>query len=189
MSIFIKGVKVRAEEVEKNQEVTFSELTKLGQERLFLEHKELFLLDALKSQYEDVINLAKKFKNEYSSDHINKAIRMFIKSGAYEPEFILEFLEVPNFEIEESLLKMLAKSEYWKLRVWVAQYPKTSFEILKNMFLGEARHMVKSDVSIVFDEIIKNQNFEIDEEIKQLINLFSDKYEKDKIVKRIEKLK
>lgn len=53
--ITVKGVEVRADEV--NVETEYQFLTEEGQKRVFLENKEEFLLDALNSDYPAVRRL------------------------------------------------------------------------------------------------------------------------------------
>lgn len=187
--ITVKGVEVRSKEIDL--EVSFQDLTPEGQKRIFLENKEKFLIAALNSRYSSLTDLVKEVKNECSSFALNKAIEHLLDTRRFGfDDLILEFLSVPSLELSEKNRKKLAYSEYWRLKLWVAKDEKTPLTVLKTreMFFRAAQNIVYEYSSEMFDAIVTNPNFDVDEEIEQTIQGFSSKGAK-KIKARIAELK
>lgn len=177
MSIIVKNVDTRIEvdieEVDKDLSVKFYELTEEGQKRVFEENKDIFFFDALKSSYMSIRNYAIELKEECSSETLNEAIKNLIRFKVSDKiTLIIELLNTERLEIDEELEKMLAHSDYWRLRLWVAEDKNTSLSILKEMFWRAAHDLIIHNSSTEIDAIITNPNFELDEEVKQIINRF-----------------
>lgn len=164
MSIFINGLKVRSSELNEDFEVQFKDLNEKGQRRLFTENKTLFLYDALTSEYESIQALPLQFKDEYSSETLNSIIKKVLSKMllSKECDLILEFLNIPGFELDEDLRKDLSFSQFYPIKCWVAKSEKTSTEILKSMFLHDVCYSVWSNWYVLLDLIISNPNFRFD---------------------------
>lgn len=188
MAITVKGVEVRPEEV--NLELDFRDLTAEGQKRFFLERKEMFILEALKSRYSSVVEAVGEARNECSSYALNIAIEYVLRRGLYGGvDLVLQFLSVPGFELNEANRKKLACSEYWKLRLWVAKDEKTPLKILKKKkMLFNAIRDFEAGSSLLFDAIVENSNFEVDEQVKRILEPFSSETV-EKVIARIKELK
>ena len=174
MGITVKGVNVRTEELKTKFKVSFADLTAEGQRRVFLEQKDEFLYEALTSRYGSVKKVAKKNKGKCSSKTINKVLKHLLSESdrRLKLDLILDILSTPNFEIEQEVVKKLSNSNYSKLRLGVAKDSNTPLQILKDMFSDEAFAIVGYGYSEVFDAIITNPRFELDEEINQKIQAF-----------------
>ena len=165
MAITVKGVEVRTKEVRTNVRVEFDDLTEEGQKRIFLENKEEFIVEALKSRYGSVVELVWEVKDECSSVALNAAIAECIKKGASE-ERILDLLNVPGFELDKKLRKILAISvRSLPIQIWVAKDEKTSFKLLRKMFYNATVKLVRDNDPQLFDAIVTNPNFKSDEEV------------------------
>lgn len=178
MSIIVKGadtrIEVDGEEVDKDLSVKFYELTEEGQKRVFKENKDIFFFDALKSSYMSVRNYARSLKEECSSETLNEAIKnLIIFKVSDKITLIIELLNTERLEIDEELRKTLANSDYWKLRLWVAEDKNTSLSILKEMLPDAIKRFFWRNSSTNIDAIITNSNFELDEEVKQILEKFS----------------
>ena len=176
----VNGVEVRIQEVKVDFEVKFSELTEDGQKRVFLENKEDFIVEALKSNYPAVQELVWQVKNGCSSVALNKAIEECIRRGA-SVNRILDLLEVPGLELEEELREILSCFVDDSIKLWVAKDPRTPFELLKSdqMFSLAVSEMVHDRGTELFDRIVANPNFKENEDIDRLIKEFSSNQEKE----------
>ena len=94
--------------------------------------------------------------------------------------------------MDKSCIEFIAYAHFVdvEIKVLVAQNEKTSLQLLKSsgMFIVAASEFVNDNKSILFDAIVTNPNFEIDEEIEQTIRAFASKRAK-KIKARIEQLR
>lgn len=172
--ITVEGVDVRIEEVDKDLSVEFYKLTEEGQKRVFEENKDIFFFDALKSSYMSIRNYAIELKDECSSETLNEAIKNLIRFKVSDKiTLIIELLNTERLEIDEELEKMLAHSDYWRLRLWVAEDKNTSLAILKEMLPDAIKRFFWRNSSTDIDAIITNPNFKLDEEVKQIIEKFS----------------
>lgn len=188
MSITVQGIKVRVSEVSKDFKVKFETLTEAGQKRLFKENKDIFFFNALTSKYKNVRALALRQKNNCSSVALNNAIKLLEKEKkASSVNLIIELLNVPHLSLDDKLRKTLAYSNYYKLRLWVANDKNTSLQILKDMLWGAITLFIGHNWSIEMDSIITNPNFELDNEVKKIIKRFNPT-EVSKIESRIKEL-
>lgn len=178
--VTVKGVEVRAEEV--NVETEFCFLTEEGQKRVFLENKEKFLLEALNSDYFTVRRLL--FEPEViktcSAAVLNEAIKIYCVAKSSETMDIMALIDAVGSELSEANRELIALGDWlhgrWKkMRIRVATDPKTSFKILKmeTMFRFSALELIQSNDSQLFDAIVQNPNFEWDKEIEEQIEVFS----------------
>lgn len=191
MSVTVNGLEVRSNEIKPNISLEFSDLTQQGQIRLFAENKDVFLYDALISEYPDVHMLAINSKKEYSAVAVNNMISNIFKSGmtTVEANWILELINVPDFKLEEPLRKKFSKSRYWPLRVWVAKDKYTSTQLLERMFLIEARHFVREGSTIVLNAIIQSNNFKVGPILIRRMNKIFNKEEFNKIMRKVHNLR
>lgn len=174
MSITVEGINVRIKEVSKDFKVKFKDLTEAGQKRLFKENKDIFFFDALTSKYKSVRTLALIKKDNCSSVSLNKAIKLLEKEKrATNVNLIIELLNIPNLDLDDSLRKSLAHSDYWELRLWIANDKNTPLQILKEMLWSATKIFIGYDSSTEMDAIITNPNFELDEEVEQIIKRFN----------------
>lgn len=188
MSITVEGINVRIKEVSKDFKVKFESLTESGQKRLFKENKDIFFFDALTSKYVSVRRLALMQKNDCSSVSLNKAIKLLVKKkSAFNVDLIIQLLNIPNLDLDDELRKSLAHSDYWQLRLWIANDKNTPLQILKEMLWGATTIFVGYDSSTEMDVIITNPNFELDEEVEEIIKRFNPT-EFSKIESRIKEL-
>lgn len=190
--ITVKGVEVRAEEV--NIETEFRYLTEEGQKRLFLENKEAFLLDALHSDYSAVCRLLwePEVLKSCSPALLNEAIIPCLSDASKELEDVKILINTLGSELDEGCIEFIVYAPFalaeLEIKVLVAQNEKTSLKLLKEMFFLAALKFVSDNEPILFDAIVTNPNFEVDEEIEQTIRTFVSK-RAEKIKKRIEQLR
>lgn len=187
--VTVDGVEVRADEV--NVQTEFQFLTEEGQKRLFLENKELFLSDALNSNYPAVRRLLwePEVLESCSSDILNTAIAVWCMMGSEEGD-LMTLINAVDSKLSKKNIELIACVPWMdiKLRVRMLQNEKISSKLLKVMFVDVAEDFVQSGRCILFDAIVKNPNFKWDEEMEQKIENFSPKGRKI-IKERIEKLK
>ncbi len=188
--ITVKGVEVRAEEVSIETEFRF--LTEEGQKRLFLENKEAFLLDALHSGYSAVCRLLwePEVLKSCSPALLNEAIILCLSDASKELEDVKVLINTLGSELDEGCITFIAYAFFVEveLKVLAAKNEKTSLELLKKMFILAVSKFVDDNEPILFDAIVTNPNFEVDEEIEQTIRAFDSK-RAEKIKKRIEQLR
>lgn len=188
--ITVKGVEVRAEEVSIETEFRF--LTEEGQKRLFLENKEVFLLDALSSDYPAVCRLLwePEVLKSCSADLLNQAIGFCCM--ATEVGDVMTLINAVGSELSKNNMEFIACASWTdvELKVLVAKNGETSLQILKNgaMFIAAASKFVDGNDTRLFDAIVTNPNFEVDEEIEETIQAFASK-RAAKIRARIEQLR
>lgn len=186
--VTVKGVEVRPEEVVKEIQVNFDELTEKEQKRLFSEHPEEFVEDALRSSYLCMPWLVLKERKKLSEHALNKAIKVLLERRAYE-DIILKFLEVP-FELDEELKKRLAlRCQNDSIQLWLAKDEKASSEILEIIFICGAQWLVRNGKMQVFDSVVMNPNFNEIEEIEIKLKERFSPTDIEKIMARIEFLK
>ncbi len=193
MAIKVKGIAVRPEEVNKDFTINFEELTEEGQKRLFLENNEKFIVDAIESKYSSVFQLVKERMQQCSSETLNNAIQYYEKKSLREKvdeDMILEILMLPKLKLSEESRRSLASSVKVKWKLWIAKSDETSFDILKlrQMFYWSAICFEIDGDPRLFDAIVMNPNFRVDEYIEEEISLFKPDEQK-RIRSRIEELK
>lgn len=190
--ITVKGVEVRPEETDVETEFEF--LTEEGQKRVFLENKELFLLDALSSNYPAVSRLLwePKVLKSCSSDLLNQAIIPCCLDASKEVDDVKMLINTLGSKLDKGCIEFIVYAPFAlvevELKVLVAQNEKTSLKLLKEMFCLAALKFVDDNEPILFDAIVTNPNFELDEEIEQMTKVFTSK-KAEKIKTRIERLR
>lgn len=181
MSIKVKGISVRSNELSCDMEIPFHELTIDGQERMFLKHKDLFLCDALDSEHAYIFELACNNFTSCSSKALNEAIiSLYEPKPMYMPmhrsiyeniDLILKILNIPYLELDESIRKRFSMSSAWKLKLWVAKDKNTSHELLLDMFFPSAlRNLFWAQSFSLFDAIVNNSNFRKSKELQDIID-------------------
>lgn len=176
MSIKVKGIIARSDELSYDMEIPFSNLTVKGQERLFLENKDLFICEALKSKYDYIRDLVRTNFKSCSSEALNEAIK-FLLSGYTNCDLIMEILATSNLVLEDDVRISLSESDYWQLRQWVAYDTNTSLDLLYKMLIPAVQSVFWHHNFTILDALISNTNFEISESLKYIIDSI---YEKDK---------
>lgn len=131
-------------------DVSFEEFTEEKQKAVFLNHKDVFLFQALISPYLSIRNLARKHASECSPNTLHKAIHRLEVLG--EVRKALQLLNISS-EIDSELRNDLSYSIYWEIRLWVASNTGTPSELLINMLLRENTACIK-------EAIMKNPNFD-----------------------------
>lgn len=168
MSITVKGIKVRSNDLKKEITANFNDLKEFAQKRMLRENVDLFFTDALLSEYPSVKELAMELMEECSSKTLNNVIRRELKDSCngcgferYNDDLVLKILNCEKLQLDEVLRKQLSKTEIWRIRNWVVQDKGTSNAILNDMFLSEARFFARYNSAVVFDSIVLNPNFEM----------------------------
>lgn len=109
-----------------------------------------------------------------------------------EVEDVIKLINAVGSELSKNNMEFIACAHWTdvELKVLVAKNEKTTLQILKNgaMFINAASKFVVNNDTRLFDAIVTNPNFEIDEEIEQIIKAFASK-RAEKIRVRIEKLR
>ena len=178
MSVKVKGIPIRNEELSYDVEVPFSNLTAKGQERMFLDDKDVFICEAFASRYNTVRQLARNNMADCSSSTLNEAIKFLLKGcRSNDVDLILEILDIPNFILEDSIRVSLSRSYYWPLRQWVANDSNTSLELLYEMLMPAVRSVFWHHDFIILNALVSNTNFKMSEPLKYVIDSI---YEKDK---------
>lgn len=165
MSIFVKGIKVRGDELKYDLKVDFIDLTESGQHRLFKKNKNLFLYDALTSQFPKIRELPFEFKNAYSAETLNEVLDKLIPKIPTQTcrnlETVLKLLKLPNLKLSEELKERMSQSIEYPLLFWIAKSYDISFNILKKMFFYECSNFLCYNYSELLDTIILNPNFSL----------------------------
>lgn len=195
MSITVRGIKIRSNDVKGEMKTSFNSLKEFAQKRLLKEHLDLFFADALASKYPNVRKLAMELKEDCSSETLNKIIRAELKDTSasgfehYDYDLVFEILNCKQLKLDEDLRERLSVTEIWKIRKWVAQDINTSNKMLNDMIFRESRDFIFRHSVVVFDSIVLNPNFKMIEKTKRrLIDMFTvDSY--DIVMERVEKIK
>lgn len=140
----------RNEKMMEHLDVSFEELAEEKQEAVFLNHKDVFLFQALTSSYVSIRSLARKHASECSSETLHTTIHRLEVLG--EVKKVLDLLDI-SAEVDSKLRTALSHSIYWEIRLWVANSTSTPAEVLSNMFLHENTACIK-------EAITKNPNFD-----------------------------
>lgn len=178
MSIKVKGVPIRNEELSYDMEIPFSSLTFEGQKRMFLDNKNLFIFEAFTSKYDIVRQLARANISECSSISLNKALKNLL-SEAGNCNLILEILNIPNFILENDVRITLSTSDYWPLRQWVANDINTPLSLLYDMLIPAVQSVFWHQDFTILNALVGNANFEMSEPLKYIINSIYEKDEKN----------
>lgn len=161
MKIKINGVEVRNELLGEEVEMKFENLTPEVQEKVFLDNKEAYLVDALISKHQTVNSLAIQNMKELSNPVLNQAVKVLIE-GPFDykkVDILLAILSIENLKLSYDLREKLAFCPYWSIKKWVAQNKETPGYILRQMFIKE-----KNDMELL-NLIIKNTRFKLDKEL------------------------
>lgn len=184
MSVKVKGISIRNEELSYDVEIPFSNLTVKGQERMFLDNKDIFICEAFASKYDTVRKLAYDNMSDCSSESLNKVIsslcnideNMDFHDICENMDLIIEILYMPNFVLEDEVREKLIDSNYLEVILSIAFLPTTPYEtlcdILINFALKEAFWNYHS--LTMFYAVIHNPNFKITVEIEEVISKFYD---------------
>lgn len=188
--VTVNGIEVRNNEIEADICVSFSDLTQEAQLRLFCENKDTFLYEALTSEHADVHIMAINSVKECSAQAVNDTIAHILENPItiWETEWILKLINVPNFQLEESLRKKLIKLNYWPLKIWVAKDKFTSEQLLSRMFLIECVNFIKDNSSLVLHAVIQNKKFKITDPLRQKMKLIFTEEECRKIMMKVRQL-
>lgn len=175
MSVKVKGIPIRNEELSYDVEIPFSNLTVKGQERMFLDNKDIFICEAFYSKYDTVRKLAYDNMSDCSSESLNKVISSLCNINE-NMDLIIEILYMPNFVLEDEVREKLIDSNYLEVILSIAFLPTTPYEtlcdILINFALKEAFWNYHS--LTMFYAVIHNPNFKITVEIEEVISKFYD---------------
>lgn len=175
MSVKVKGIPIRNEELSYDVEIPFSNLTVKGQERMFLDNKDIFICEAFSSKYDTVRKLAYDNMSDCSSESLNKVISSLCNINE-NMDLIIEILYMPNFVLEDEVREKLIDSNYLEVILSIAFLPTTPYEtlcdILINFALKEAFWNYHS--LTMFYAVIHNPNFKITVEIEEVISKFYD---------------
>jgi len=175
MSILVNGFEVRADELNYNFIVNFEDLNESGQRRLFEKDKNLFLYDALTSQYPDIRELPFESKTGFSSETLNEVLSKFIPQiptlDFQNIDIILKLLDFPDFKLNEKLRDRMTMSTDYRFLFWVAKSKDTSFNILKKMFFYECKNFICYGYSELLDIIILNPNFNLSYSLDREVEL------------------
>ncbi len=193
MAIKVKDVEVRPEEVDEDFIINFEELTEEGQKRLFRENNEKFIVDAIQSKYFSILQLVEESMQQCSSKTLNSVILYWLekyKRKKVNEDMVLKILMLPNLKLSEKNRRGLATSMSLKWRLWVAKNEETSLDVLKlrQMFYWGTCYFALDGYPKLFDAIVVNPNFRVDEYIEEEISLFKPDEQK-RIRSRIEELK
>lgn len=194
MSITVKGVKVRSEDLKNSLVVTFNDLTKAAQERLLKKYTDKFFINALLSDYPSIKKIAKSLKDNCSSKTINDAIRTLLMKDNnpyyenYDSDLILELLNAKQLKLSNVLREKFSKTKFWKIRKWVAGNEDTTNDLLNQMLLFEAEQWINYQVNEVFIVIPQNPKFELLDKTKEILQSRFSKMDYYKIMAEIENL-
>lgn len=179
MSIKVKGIPIQNEELSYDKEIPFSYLTAKGQERMFLDNKELFICEAFDSKYATVRQLARENMSDCSSVTLNEVLKfLFIGRTVVNCDLILEILAIPNLVLDDSIRVSLSTSDYWPLRQWVAHDANTPLDLLYEMLIPAVNSVFWYSDFIILDALVSNTNFEMSEPLKYVIDSIYEKAEK-----------
>lgn len=148
---------------------------------LFVIFDKLHIFDALNSQYSTVRRLLwePEVLKDCSSKLLNQAVIQCLKGAPVGN--IMDILNVPGFELEESIREILSCYGNLHLKIWVAEDAKTALHILKSdrMFMTAGKELVQSGNCLLFDAIVQNPNFKWDEEVEESMKYFSPEGKKE----------
>lgn len=167
MSIFLKGKEVRENELNKQIEVSFHDLNENGQKRMFEENKDLFVEDAIISEYKNIREKAENYAYEESSNEILNLIiwKLFDEQGRYTNRYIstiLKILNVPRLKLLNTIQLKFARSDNYILKEWlITKYAGVSNDILNIILQGELDKFCDSNEENLVDKIIMNPKFEL----------------------------
>lgn len=178
MSIKVKGIPIRNEELSYDMEIPFSNLTVEGQERMFLENKDVFLCEAFASKYDSVKQLARGNMSDCSSATLNETLKFLLLGHVVNCDLILKILAIPNFVLEDDVRVYLSTSYYWPLRQWVAQDANTPLNLLYEMLIPAVQSVFWHQDFIILDALVGNPNFEMSKPLKCVIDSIYEKAEK-----------
>lgn len=166
MSIFIKGKKVRNNELKQKIEISFNDLNEAGQRRIFLENKDLFLVDAIISNYKSIREIGRRYAYEEASNKVlNQVIKeLYIEQGEYTIRYmhqIFEILDIPRFKLAYYIEIEFANSNHYILKEWlITKQHETSNEILNIILSNELDAFWENRKNLV-NKIIMHPNFEL----------------------------
>lgn len=179
MSIKVKGIPIRNEELSYDVEIPFSNLTVEGQERMFLDNKDVFICEAFASKYDTVRLLARGNMSDCSSATLNEALKfLFIGRTVVNCDLILEILAIPNLILDDDVRVSLSTSDYWPLRQWVAKDTNTPLDLLYKMLIPAVQSVFWHCDFNTLDALVGNANFEMSEPLKYVIDSIYEKAEK-----------
>lgn len=166
MSIFLKGKEVRENELNKEIEVSFHDLNEKGQQRMFEENKDLFVVDAIISEYKSIREKAENYAYEEGCNDILNLIiwKLFDAQGRYTNRYIstiLKILNVPRLKLLNTIQLKFANSDNYILKEWlITKYNGTSNDILNIILKNELDKFMNNESNLV-DKIIMNPKFEL----------------------------
>lgn len=192
MDITVKDVIVQNDELAYNVEIPFRDLNSKGQERLFLENKDLFLCEALSSRYDDIKNLALNNLTFCCSEALNKAIWLLYKQPDVGHGYIhsnniyiirTKILPIPHLVLDPSIRITFSTDDYCnRLPEWVANDVNTPFELLRDMLLPALQNAIHFGINwsgsygyAVLWGIVNNPNFKKSTEIQSILSGIDDK--------------
>lgn len=175
MSIKVKGIPIRNEELSYDVEIPFSNLTVEGQERMFLNNKDVFICEAFASKYDTVRQLARGNMSDCSSATLNEALKfLFIGRTVVNCDLILEILAIPNLILDDDVRVSLSTSDYWPLRQWVAKDTNTPLDLLYKMLIPAVQSVFWHHDFVVFNALVYNPNFKMSEELQDIVTSIYD---------------
>lgn len=166
MSIVLKGKEVREDELNKEIEVSFHDLNEKGQQRMFEEDKDLFVVDAIISNYKNIREKAENYAYEECSNEILNLIiwKLFDAQGEYTNRYIsiiLKLLNIPRLRLLNTIQIKFATSHNDILKEWlVTKYPEVSNYTLNRILSKELKKFYNNEENLV-DKIIMNPKFEL----------------------------
>lgn len=167
MGIVLKGKEVRENELNKEIEVSFHDLNEKGQQRMFEEDKDLFVANAIISEYKNIREKAENYAYEECSNEILNLIiwKLFDEQGRYTNRYIstiLKILNVPRLKLLNTIQLKFARSDNYILKEWlITKYAGVSNDILNIILQGELDKFCDSNEENLVDKIIMNPKFEL----------------------------
>lgn len=153
-------------------ELGFNDLSEQTQEKLYLQDKKKFQDDASKSQYANIRKLL--IEDEECEVSILDEIFKVETENYANIENIVQIWNHPKFEKTDEKRKVIAESDWWRLRVILAEDEGSTSELLNEMFRKE---MQKEQDQDVMTAILNNENFKMDIETFSLfVNSGSEGY-------------
>lgn len=169
MKVKINGVEVRIENLGEEVEMKFENLSEEAQKKVFLDNKDAFFINAIKSSYKSVGDLAIRNIKECSKNTVDETVKELDEGedlNLKHMDRILEILNSSDEQISVSTLERLAFSKYWSIRNWIAWRGKVSLPTLIKMFIEALNQPLNSEDKIKYlNHIIKNPNFKITESL------------------------
>lgn len=189
--ITVKGYQVRKDELKPEIEVDFKSLSINGQTRIFMENKNLFLKEALESEYDQIRELPIKFIKEYSVKTVNEVMKELAYKDIYtwlaseKYEFMIAILNDESLKIEEKTIERLACSDFWGIKKAVAVRKDTGAKALKSIFFRAVKEYLDHGESELLDIVIVHPNFFVDTSLERAI---IKSYSSDNVKKITEKI-